>query len=291
MKIYNIVIALMTLMLCGCSLEEGHMAGDFYPSELTISVGSISDIEVSGRATEDVTDGTLHGRLDALMVCLVDESGSVVESRAIQGDDLLTADQLRFNVGKGVYNLYLLGDGKNTSFSDTRLELQSPVASQNSNWITTIAWFTARKEWFHGSFGPIMVDGSGGALSGSAELKRVVGRVDVTMDYNASTTIIGSYVGFDLGVIPTSLTVDGRYIHPDPKKAQHDGSGNYCLFNAPARADRLSFFCMPTVGSMFSGRIFVTYQENGAIRSKFIPIDNYSIQPNRITHIKVKVNS
>lgn len=285
---------MLTVLLQSCSSNTNDFAEEFdIACELTLSVSGIESIECNNsqvRATDDVTDGTLDGRLDSLMLCVVDESGKVVQRRTIKGGDLVTGNNIRVTLTKGIYNIYLLGDGKNTSFNDTRSELQSNITNRNSNWITTIAWYTARKEWFHAASGTIRVDGSGDALSGKIELRRVVGRVDVTLIHNPTTVISGAAVGLDLGVVPTSITVDGRYIFPNPLYAKQDGLGNYCICNAPDGVSQFSFFSLPTIGSVFTGRIFVNYQENGIVKSKVIPLTNYKVEANRVTEITALIN-
>ena len=90
---------------------------------------------------------------------LTDAEGTFIKQDTIEQEELASFESMQFDLSKGTYKLYIMGEGTNMSFSHVIDEVRS-VSAVEDMWFRIIRFQPVRHELFYATT-DVVVDGSG----------------------------------------------------------------------------------------------------------------------------------
>lgn len=297
MKKILLYICLLAFVASSCqnSTEEAYMMEDENASAVKVNVSGVESwySDFHSKAVNDYEGDELNLLLNRMFYVLTDADGTFIKQDTIEQDELAGFDGLRFELAKGTYKLYVMGEGTNTSFSHITDEVRA-VSSIGDMWFRNIRYQPVRHELFYATT-DIIIDGSGIDVNLNIELQRKVGMFDLVfnMSDDSGYKLAGINIMIPDGYLANYMTVDGS-IGFDSSDVS--GSGYYWTYTPTQDATgHYRFFMFPNLTD-YEGtskpRIFLTYTKNEGteIINKEIKLDDLKIESNKVTSVNVTID-
>lgn len=249
--------------------------------------------DFQSKAVDDYEGDELNLLLNRMFYVLTDAEGTFIKQDTIEQEELASFENMQFDLAKGTYKLYIMGEGTNMCFSHVVDEVKT-VSAIGDMWFRTIRYQPVRHELFYAAT-DIIVDGSGMNINLDVELKREVGMFDLVFNLadESKYKVVAINIMIPDGYLANYMAVDGSLGFDT---SDVSGSGYYWTYT-PVKDDsgHYRFFMLPNLAD-YEGinkpRIFLTYSKNeGAeIFNKEIKLDDLKIEANRVTSVNVMID-
>lgn len=297
MKKILLYICLIAFAVSSCQneAEEDYTMGVGKASAVKVKINGVESwySDFQSKAVDDYDGDELHLLLNRMFYVLTDAEGTFIKQDTIEQEELASFESMQFDLSKGTYKLYIMGEGTNMSFSHVIDEVRS-VSAVEDMWFRIIRFQPVRHELFYATT-DVVVDGSGIDINLDIELKRKVGMFDLSFNLadESKDKIVAINIMIPDGYLANYMNVDGSLGFDT---SDISGSGYYWTYT-PVQDDsgHYRFFMFPNL-SDYEGsnkpKIFLTYSKNGGVEffNKEIKLDDLKIEENRITSVNVTID-
>ncbi len=291
-------IVLYFLLLCiACQSEKMELnLPDGESSTVNIELSSIEAVyeNIISRGVDDVQGETVQELLYSLHYVLADADGNILEQTLLTEEELTNFQSLELSLKKGEYKLFVLGEGKNFSFSHVTEEVHE-VNSITDIWFHNIRYQPVRRELFYASL-PFTIDGIGTNVDLQIELRRQVGMLDIEFETSHSAeeiSLLGLIMLVPDAYLANYMTVDGK-IGFD--MSDTNGTGYYWTYDAVITENKSRFFMLPSLpfqGNEKPKLVFsygIQENDNFKIINKEIVLEDLKIEANRVTTVTITID-
>lgn len=297
MKKFLLYICLIAFATFSCQneIEENYRMEAGEASEVRVRVNGVESwySDFQSRAVDDYEGDELHLLLNRMFYVLTDVEGTFIKQDTIVQEELSDFEFIQFDLPKGIYKLYIMGEGSNVSFSHVIDEARA-VSEIGDMWFRAIRYQPVRRELFYANT-DVIVDGSGIGINLNVELKRKVGMFDLMFNLSdeSKEKVVAVNVMIPDGYLANYMNVDGNFGFDS---SDVSGSGYYWTYTpVKDNTGHYRFFMLPNLTDYEGAnkpRILLTYSKNEGteIFNKEIKLDDLQIEENRVTLINVTID-